>query len=267
MLPGDGPRTVPALSPPNTWAPWSTKPIVCTYSSETSILQVDVGTGALTEQHVGSSSGIDRSDDLNHRYQFSTGTGVLAADYRDNVLTVATTASTSEDESSGSLLKGIFPYWQRSSYSRTVAIDGTVQLSSNGTREENWKWLYPEGIWEGSGMVNWTESGFAALDLRGPWFVYTTSHQSGTATGGGPVNTESPGRWTIQSSFELGTNRDGVLSTGNGAPSKISWALDRQGNVAFSLKVGEDTWINRLNGQDLGTLTGLTGEIPAIGIR
>ena len=61
--------------------------------------------------------------------------------------------------------------------------------------------------------------------------------------------------------------RAGALSTGNGALSQITWALDRQGNVAFSLKVGEDTWINRLNGQDLGMLTGLTGEIPAIGIR
>jgi hypothetical protein len=96
--------------------------------------------------------------------------------------------------------------------------------------------------------------------------VYTTSHQSGTATDGNPI-TESPGRWTTQSSFELGTNQDGVLSTGNGALGQITWALDRQGNVAFSLKVGEDTWINRLNGQDLSMLTGQTGEIPAIGIR
>lgn len=239
----------------------------CEYSTETYVLQVDIGTGGMTEQHVGSAVSISRSDDLNHSYSFYSGTSPTDADYRDNVLTLATATSTSEDEHTGSLLKGAFPYWQRSSYSRTVAIDGAVYFSSSGFREENWRWLYAEGIWEGSGMVDWTEAGFAALDLRGPWFVYTTSHQSGTATDGNPI-TESPGRWTTQSSFELGTNHDGVLlSSGNGALSQITWTLDRQDNVAFSLKMGEDTWINRLNGQDLGALTGLTGQIPAIGIR
>ena len=239
----------------------------CITVSTSTVIEVDMASGTMTDHPLGSSTSIFRSDDRNHGYNFYSGTAGIGADYRNNFLTVATSTSTSENEFEGSILKGVYPYWDRSSYSRTVAIDGAVYFSSNGSREQNWRWLYPEGIWEGSGMVDWTEAGFAALDLRGPWFVYTISHESGTATGGGPVNTESPGRWTTQSSFDLGTNHDGVLSTDNGTPSRITWALDRQDNVAFSLKVGEDTWINRLNGQDLGALTGLTGEIPALGIR
>jgi hypothetical protein len=144
-----------------------------------------------------------------------------------------------------------------------VAIDGTVQFSSSRRMEEDWRWIYPESRWEGSGSDTWSTVGFTALDLRGPWFMYTKSAGSRTATDG-------PGQWTIQSSFELGTNRDGVLSTGqlDPDPGSLVWALDRQGNVVFSLKLAEtSTRLNRLNGQDLGTLTGLTGQIPAIGIR
>ena len=178
------------------------------------------------------------------------------------MLTVATTTGTSESEYDGGALIGMAPYYRQGhSYSYETAIDDTTHFSSSGSGEEDWQWRYPEGGWDGSGTAEWDTASFLALDLRGPWFLYPSSQGSGTAT-------EDPYHWTYQSTPEFGTSHAGVLSTGTPALYPSSWARDRQGNAAFSLNLnGTSTWLNRLNSQDLGTLTELTGQIPGIGIR